>query len=87
MECGAIIATKVVPATVSPPHVTREAVIAGHASQVLAEINVPPRAKMNIALSAPMTSLHAVNVMMVGMVLTVKKVALYHTVVFLLVTR
>jgi hypothetical protein len=66
--------------------VTKKAVIAGRASQVLAEINVPPRAKMSIALFAPMTSHPAVNVKMAGLVDIVKKVVRYHTAVHRLVT-
>lgn len=86
--CGVTSATALVLATVvSLPLVTKETARAGHVSPDSAEGGVRPIALTNIVISAALTSLPAVDVKMVGMGLTVKRIARSHTAVQRLVTK
>lgn len=85
--CGVTSATTLVLATVSLPLVTKKTARAGHVSPDSAEGGVRPIALTNIVISAALTSLPAVDVKMVGMGLTVKRIARSHTAVQRLVTK
>lgn len=85
--CGVTSATALVLATASLPLVTKETARAGHVSPDSAEGGVRPIALTNIVISAVLTSLPAVDVKMVGMGLTVKRIARSHTAVQRLVTK
>lgn len=85
--CGVTSATALVLATVSLPLVIKETARAGHVSPDSAEGGVRPIALTNIVISAALTSLPAVDVKMVGMGLTVKRIARSHTAVQRLVTK
>lgn len=85
--CGVTSATALVLAIVSLPLVTKETARAGHVSPDSAEGGVRPIALTNIVISAALTSLPAVDVKMVGMGLTVKRIARSHTAVQRLVTK
>lgn len=85
--CGVTSATALVLTTASLPLVTKETARAGHVSPDSAEGGVRPIALTNIVISAALTSLPAVDVKMVGMGLTVKRIARSHTAVQRLVTK
>lgn len=85
--CGVTSATALVLATASLPLVTKETARAGLVSPDSAEGGVRPIALTNIVISAALTSLPAVDVKMVGMGLTVKRIARSHTAVQRLVTK
>lgn len=85
--CGVTSVITLVLATVGLPRVTKETARAGHASPDSAESGVQLIAQTNIVIFAALTSLPAVVVKMVGMVLTVKRIARNHTAAQSLVTK
>lgn len=85
--CGVTSVIKLVLATAGLPRVIKQTARAGHVGQDSAESGVRLIAQTNIVIFAALTSLPAVDVKLVGMVLTVKKIARSHTAVQRLVTK